>query len=150
MKTSMSQIAAFVIGSIALAGLARAQTETRDQVMSQKGVCREIRVANQSATCSGKGIVYTRLTNGIGMYLAPLSGGRTIAFIGEKDAQPDLHRYHLYLSRIRIETRGSSQVVQVAGQCIASMLPHQMIIKKLECIAEDENRKAYLLNFVGQ
>lgn len=150
MKSYILYSLAIIAGSVMLAGQTRAQTDNGDQVMGQNGNCKEVRVAGQPAACSGKGIMYMRLANGTGIYLAPLSEGRTIAFIGEKDAQPDLRRYHLYLSRIRIETRGSSQVVQVAGQCIASMPAHQPVIKRLECAAEDENRKPYKLSFIGQ
>lgn len=150
MKPSALYLFVIAVGSIMLAGQTRAQSESGGQVMGQDGNCKEVRVASQPATCSGKGIMYMHLANGTGMYLAPLSRGRTIAFIGEKDAQPDLRRYHLYLSRIRVETRGSSQVVQVAGQCIASMPAHQPVITRLECTAEDENRKSYRLSFIGQ
>ncbi len=94
--------------------------------------------------------MYMHLADGPVIYLAPLSGNRTIAFIGNKDSQPDRRRYHLYLSRVRIETRGSSKFVQVAGECVATMPPTRPSITRLDCSAEDEDGKLYVLRFKGE
>ena len=93
--------------------------------------------------------MYMLLKSGVSIFLAPLSEGRTIAFIGDRDAQPNLNRYHLYLRRIRVETRGSSYVTQAAGECVAEVPSRLFDVKKLNCEAEDENGQRYSLKFAA-
>jgi hypothetical protein len=127
---------------------ALAQVNPEYQMVGIRGTCEKVFVAGTGANCTGTGILYSHHPNGVVLIQTQLPG-RLLAFVGEKDSQPNPREYHLYLSRARVETGGSSFVATVAGQCVIRMSEDGRIWHRVDCDATDENNRLYRLRFVS-
>jgi hypothetical protein len=117
-------------------------------MLATKGSCEELFLASKRENCATPGgMIYTHLRNGSVLITIGTDDGRAIAFIGEKDSQPQLEVYWLYLSRIRIGSRGSEHILDVAGQCIIHMTRDGLVWSQVDCNATDENSARYRLLF---
>jgi hypothetical protein len=115
-----------------------------------KGECVRISLAGTPAKCSpGGGVLYSVLPNGRVLITFPLDDGRVASFVGEKDSQPRPETYYLYLSRIRIASKGSDFTANIAGLCIVSMSHNGKIWSEIGCTATDENNAAYEFKFTS-
>jgi hypothetical protein len=87
------------------------------------------------------------LPNGHVLLTVGLKDGRVLSFVGEKDSQPNLEEYWLYLSRVRIATRSTETVANVAGVCVVHMTTDGTVWHRLDCQAEGEKSTFYTLRF---
>lgn len=134
----------FAILMLCLPVVARAQSG--GSVVGVKGSCESLVIAGQPGQCLG-GLMYVHTPNGNVFFAVGIGGNRMIAFVGEKDSQPRLEDYHLYLSRLRIVSAGSEFVTKVAGQCIVQMSRDGKSWNRIECAATDENNADYKMIF---
>ncbi len=121
---------------------------TGSLIIGIHGHCENVTVAGKSAACAVKsGQLYMHFKNGNALFANQLADGRTLSFVGEKDAQPQLEVYHLYLSRVRVLTKGTQLVSSVAGECVAHMSRDGYLWSFTQCTATDENGATYSLLF---
>lgn len=125
-------------------GTASAQIDTMAAV---HGSCEIFIVAGIQTPCPPKGVMYSHLTNGRVLLSVALPNEQILSFVGEKDSQPRPEEYWLYLSRVRIGSRATEIVAQVAGQCIVHMTRDGTAWFRLDCDATDEQDRAYRLHF---
>ena len=131
-------------------GHCHAQGPGSDAVVGTKGECEEITLASLASECfRPNSVMYMHFRNGRTLFNVPLSDSRVIAFVGEKDSQPRLEEYHLYLSRIRIASKGTEFIANVAGECIAQISRDGRVWHRIDCHSTDENGKSYALRFKG-
>jgi predicted aspartyl protease len=124
--------------------IASAQVDTMAAV---HGSCEIFIVAGIQTPCPPKGVMYSHLTNGRVLLSVALPTEEILSFVGEKDSQPRLEEYWLYLSRVRIGSRATEIVAQVAGQCVVHMTRDGTAWFRLDCDATDEQNRAYRLHF---
>ena len=127
--------------------LAFAQREGISTTVGIGGSCQQITLAGKDETCAGHGAMNMIFPNGHVLFVVELIPDKAISFIGEKDSQPRPGVYTLYLSRVRIMTKGSSQVINVAGQCVVHMSDDGKFWHTLDCDAADEHDAHYSLKF---
>lgn len=125
-------------------GLALAQVDT---IIGTHGSCDVFIIAGATTPCPPKGVIYSHLTNGRALLSVGLPNDEILTFVGEKDSQPRLEEYWLYLSRVRIASRATEIVANVAGQCIIHMTRDGTIWSRIDCDATDERNRAYRLHF---
>jgi hypothetical protein len=126
-----------------------AQQQDIDTMLGVHGWCDEFVLSDRKENCGSDGILYTHLRNGRVLIIVGMADGRAVEFVGEKDSQPRLEEYWLYLSRIRIGSRGSQHVLNVAGQCVIQMSKDGTVWSRVNCDATDENSARYRLLFRG-
>ncbi len=133
-----------IVLSFVAPGTASAQADTMAAV---HGSCEIFIVAGIQTPCPPKGVMYSRLTNGRVLLSVALPNEQILSFVGERDSQPRSEEYWLYLSRVRIGSRATEIVAQVAGQCVVHMTRDGTAWFRLECDATDEQDRAYRLHF---
>ena len=117
-------------------------------MLGSHGSCDELIIAGKKDSCTpDNSVLYTHLRNGRALITVGTADGRVVGFVGEKDSQPQPQVYWLYLSRIRIGSRGSEHLLDVAGQCIIRMTKDGLIWSRVDCDATDENSARYRLHF---
>ena len=113
-----------------------------------KGTCRTVVVAGKPDHCPDiPQVTYSRLDNGRALLGFMIGGGRLLAFVSEKDAQPAPATYYMYLSRVRIATLSSEFTPNIGGQCLITVTPDEKVWPSITCNATDENGAAYSLDF---
>jgi hypothetical protein len=113
-----------------------------------KGECQKISLAGNPSNCApGGGVLYSVLQNGRALITFPLDDGRMASFVGEKDSQPNPETYYLYLSRVRILSKGTEFAANIAGLCIISMSRDGRVWSEIGCQATDENNATYEFTF---
>lgn len=107
------------------------------------GSCRTVIIAGKLDRCTNIAQVkYSLLDNGRAMLAFVVGGGRVIAFVSEKDAQPQPQTYYMYLSRVRIARLGSDFAANVGGQCLITISPDKTVWSTISCKAIDEDGAA--------
>ena len=125
-----------------------AQEPDIDMMLGTRGSCDELILAGKKESCTrGGGVGYTHLRNGAALITVGTADGRAVAFVGEKDSQPQLQVYWLYRSRVGIVSRGSHHIVNVAGQCTIRMARDGTVWLQIDCDGTDENSASYRLHF---
>ncbi len=92
-------------------------------------------------------MIYVQLPNGHVLFTVGLKDRRVLSFVGEKDSQPNLEEYWLYLSRVRIATRSTETVANVVGACVVHMTTDGTVWHHLDCQAEGKKSAFYSLRF---
>jgi hypothetical protein len=131
---------------LALPAIASAQNS--GWVAGMKGSCGDVVLADLPVKCVS-GLLYVHTGTGNAFFTVAMEDGRQVAFVGEKDSQPCPEAYYLYLSRVRISTKGSEFVSNIAAQCVTTMTRDGSVWSKITCEATDENGSRYALNFIS-
>jgi hypothetical protein len=123
-------------------------------VVGVDGTCTRVLVAGEPQACaagaqSHKSGVMFITQNGTSMVMVGLKDGRVMTFIGGKDSQPSPEEYWLYLSRMRIVSRGTETIAAVAGVCIVKMTTDGKIWHNVNCTAKGEHGTEYAVDFVS-
>jgi hypothetical protein len=114
------------------------------------GACRTLAVDSKAMACTSRAsVVYAALPNGRVVFSIPLSDGRLLGFVGEQDEQPRPEEYRLFLSRVRIGTRASSQATDVDGTCTVNQTADASVVHRLTCEAKDAVGNRFALDFRG-
>jgi len=143
LATSVLLLAAVYSGALA-------EPSTVTTVAGIKGQCEVVSLAGIDAKCAlGSGVIYSSLSNGRVLFSFALSDGRVVSFVGEKDSQPRPEEYFLYLSRVRVASKGSGFTATIAGQCKVSMSTDGKFWSLIQCDATDENSARYALRFAS-
>jgi hypothetical protein len=132
-----------ILAPLCFTSVSYAQNAQGDKVLGVKGQCEELTLAGVPSKCAGSGLIYMHLRNGRVLFTVGIDDGRAASFIGERDSQPRPEAYYLYLSRVRIVSKGTEFSANVAGQCITLMSHDGTVWSRIDCEATDENGASY-------
>jgi hypothetical protein len=137
-----------IIASLAFIGGARAENAT---IIAIRGDCQVVQIANRTASCPpDSSVIYSNLPNGITLFNVPLSDGRVLGFIGDRDSQISAEEYVLYLRRVRLARGAESEnPIAVTGTCKMNVSTDGSVVHRITCDASDTEGNKFLLDFGG-